>query len=397
MFHPRGAAVGGGRGEGTSVVNARRGCARWVAAVVAAVLAGALPAAPQEYVLGPGDVVEVTVVGEPQLSGLFTIRPDGRITLPLLGDVVAAGQTSRQLAETLAQALRRYVRNPQVSVNLRQPSPRRQFVYLLGQVARPGAYEYLAGWTVAELLAAAGGPTPKAALRRAVILRRDTAIRVDLEALLVKGNPEANVRLEPGDVLIVAEIDERVHVLGEVARPGYQEWRDGDRVLDVITKAGGLTIKAAPERISILRDDGALTVDLLAFLYRGQVDQNVPVRSGDIIFVPETENRVVVLGQVAKPGSYFFRPGDRVTDLLSAAGGPTPRAALSEVGVIRQNGEPPTIITANLVKFFRDGDTKQNVAVKPGDVIYVPDRPDVNWTAVLAAIREMTVLYLLFR
>jgi polysaccharide export outer membrane protein len=364
---------------------------------LALVLAAVPPAGTQEYIVGPGDVLEISFLGEPQLSGLYPVRPDGKITLPMLGEVEVAGQSSRQVADRLAQALRRFLRDPQVTVAVRQSSLRRQFVYVLGQVVRPGAYEYLGGWTLAELLATAGGPTAKAALRRAVILRRNVAIPVDLEQLLVKGNPEANVRLEPGDVVIVSEIDERVHVLGEVARPGYHELRDGDRILDIITKAGGVTIKAAPERISILRDEGPLTVDLISFLQKGRVDQNVPMRNGDIVFVPETENRVVVLGQVVKPGPYFFKAGDRVTDLLSAAGGPTPRASLREVGVIRQNGDKPTVLVANLDRFFRAGDTSQNVALKPGDVVFVPDRPGVTWAEVLEMVRQMTFLYLLFR
>lgn len=365
--------------------------------MLAVMLIGTAPSAgAQEYVIGAGDVLDIIIQGEPELSRSYLVRPDGKIVIPILGEVEAAGLTSKALAERLATQLKQFVRDPQVTVAIRQAA-RRKFVYLLGQVVRPGAYDFLDGWTVAELLATAGGPTDKAALKRAVIMRRDTSIAVDLEKLLVKADPSANIKLEPGDVVIIAVVDDRVHVLGEVGKPGYYELREGDRILDIITKAGGVSLKGAPDRISILRDDGPVTVDLLAFLNKGQVDQNVTVRNGDIVYVPESENRVVVMGQVIKPGPYFFKAGDRVVDLISNAGGPGPKAAMKDVGVIRQNGEKPTVIQVDLEKFLKDGDTSQNVALKPGDVVYVPDRGGVNWPALLTSIREFGLFFLFLR
>lgn len=379
---------------------------RLFALLLVVLLAAGIPwAGAQEYVIGAGDVVDIVVQGEPDLTRSYLVRPDGKITMPLVGEVEAAGLTSKALAEKLATALKRFVRDPQVSVVIRQAA-RRNFVYLLGQVTRPGAYEFLEGWTVAELLATAGGTTEKASLRRAVIMRRDQAIPIDLEQLLVKGNPRANAALQPGDVVIVSGIDDRVHVLGEVGKPGYHELKEGDRILDIVTKAGGVTLKGAPERISILRPEGAVTVDLVALLQKGQVDQNVAMQPGDIVFVPETENRVVVLGAVVKPGSYVFKAGDRVVDVISAAGGPGPKAALSEVGLIRQNGVQPAIQNAstaqtpsvtplNLDRFLKQGDTTQNVALRPGDVIYVPDRREINWGSILNMIQQLGLLLLL--
>lgn len=377
--------------------------------LLAVVFTGTAPSArAQEYVIGAGDVLDIVIQGEPELSRSYLVRPDGKIAMPMLGEVEAAGLTSKALADRLAAQLKPFVRDPQVTVAIRQAA-RRKFVYLLGQVVRPGAYEFLEGWTIAELLASAGGTTEKASLRRAVIMRRNQAISVDLEQLIVKGNPQANAPLEPGDVVIVSAVDDRVHVLGEVAKPGYHELREGDRILDIITKAGGVSLKGAPERISILRPEGALTVDLLGLLQKGQVDQNVLMRTGDIVYVPETENRVIALGAVMKPGSYVFKPGDRVIDLISAAGGPTPKAALSDVGVIRQNGQNgevvptaqsdknPSLTQVNLDKFLKGGDTSQNVTLKPGDVVYVPDRVGINWTVLLSSIREFGLFFLLLR
>lgn len=362
----------------------------------------------QEYVIGAGDVLDIVIEGEPELSRSYLVRPDGKIAMPMLGEVDAAGVTSKVLADRLAAQLKPFVRDPRVTVSIRQAA-RRKFVYLLGQVVRPGAYEFLDGWTVAELIATAGGTTEKASLRRAVIMRRNQALPIDLELLIVKGDPKANVTLEPGDVVIVSTMDDRVHVLGEVSKPGYHELREGDRILDIITKAGGVSLKGAPERISILRPEGAVTVDLIGLLQKGQVDQNVIMRAGDIVYVPETENRVVVLGAVVKPGSYVFKPGERVVDLISAAGGPTQKAALKDVGVIRQNGSEmvptaqaqtdrnPSLTQVDLDKFLKGGDTTQNVALKPGDVVYVPEKGGINWPVLLSYIKEFGLFFLLLR
>lgn len=329
-----------------------------------------------EYAVRAGDILDIVVVGDPDLSRLVTVSQDGSIFLPLIGNVHVVGLTIRQVEDRLTELLKRYLKTPKVIVTFRQASLDRDYVYVLGQVSRPGQYELRRGWTVGELLAMAGGPTTRAALRRAVILRRingTTAIPINLEKLM-NGDVTQNQELKVGDVLVVPEVNDRVLVLGEVARPGYQDLKEGDRVVDMITRAGGPTLKAAPEKISINREGEPIKVNLEAFLRQGDMLQNVEVKAGDVIFVPETDRRVLVMGEVARPGSFVLESNvvSRVLDVVMLAGGPNKGAKLSEVMVVRQNGDKPGGISVNLEAVLKGGSTEQNIIIKPGDLVYVP-------------------------
>jgi protein involved in polysaccharide export with SLBB domain len=369
-------------------------------AVAAVLLLAGVGSSQQDPVIGPGDVLLITVVGEPGLSGSYTVRGDGVLVFPLLGDVPAAGATPKELSSRLAQLLRRYVRDPRVQVSFQHVAPRKLFVYVLGQVARPGQYEYQPGLSLAEVIAQAGGPTLRAALRNCFVIRKNRHIPVDLQALLLRGDANQNVLLEPGDVIVVSQLEDRVHVLGEVARPGVYDLKEGDRLVDVVQKAGWFTPKAGPDRISVIRNDGQqLTLDLVAFLQKGAAEQNIPVLPGDVIYVPETDNRAAVIGEVRKPGSYVVRPGMRVVSLLLDAGGPTEKANLRDVAIVRQVNGKPVVVRANVEQFLREGgEGGLNLEVGPGDVVFVPERAQpFSWQGFFDWLQRLTWFLFLFR
>jgi polysaccharide export outer membrane protein len=244
-----------------------------------------------EYTLGPGDSIEITVLGEPDLTRTVSVRPDGRINLPLIGDVEAAGLTPTQLSERIATALRSYLKNPQVAVSVREFQ--RAFVYLVGQVMRPGAVEIQRGWTVLEVMGVAGGVTPRAAARRTTIIRRGTGqtLNIDLDRLLSKGDRTANVAVEPGDIIMVPTLQTRVLVLGSVRTPGAYDLDDGARLLDALASAGGTADRAGVNNIGVIRSgpDGrpaVTSVDLNRIL-RGDATLNVPLQAEDVVYVPQ--------------------------------------------------------------------------------------------------------------
>lgn len=242
-----------------------------------------------EYQLVPGDTVQITVLGEPDLTRAVTLRPDGRITLPLIGDIVATGLTPTQLAERLTTALKAFLRDPQVSVQV--TGYQRAVVYLVGQFTRPGTVEIQKGWTVMEVLAVAGGVTPRAAVRRATLIRRSTAqtINVDLDRLL-KGDRSADIPVEPGDILMVPSLQNRVLLLGSVSRPGAYDLDEGGRIMDALALAGGTPDRAANKQVGVIRTgpDGkpvVTTVDITK-IFRGDMSQNILLQNADIVYVP---------------------------------------------------------------------------------------------------------------
>ncbi len=167
-------------------------------------------AAAPDYLIGPLDKLEIFVWRAPELSTNVTVRPDGRISTPLVEDMVAAGKTPSKLANDLEGVLREYVRTPEVTVIVSDfSSTYDQQVRVLGEAAQPVALAYQAGMTVLDVMVAVGGLTEFAAGNKAVLIRGQgedrQSYRLRLDDLLRKGNISANVPVLPGDVILIPE------------------------------------------------------------------------------------------------------------------------------------------------------------------------------------------------
>jgi polysaccharide export outer membrane protein len=157
------------------------------------------------YIIGPDDELIVTVWKEPDISRTVPVRPDGKISLPLLNDVQAAGLTPMQLTSQIASRLTKFISVPEVTVIVSKVSPPR--VYVVGEVARAGAYPLMPGMTALEALSSAGGLTPFAKQSKIYVLRKENGKQNQLPLNykeVVKGQrPEQNVALKPGDTIVV--------------------------------------------------------------------------------------------------------------------------------------------------------------------------------------------------
>jgi polysaccharide biosynthesis/export protein len=165
--------------------------------------------APQ-YKLGPGDQINVFVFNHPELSGEFTIRPDGMISTPLVEDIAATGKTSSELARDIEKALAEYVRSPTVNVIVRSfVGSFADQIRVVGQAVQPQVVPYRANMTLLDVMIQVGGLREFAAGNRAQLVRRvdgkEVSTRVRLDDLLNGGDLKANVAMQPGDVIIVPE------------------------------------------------------------------------------------------------------------------------------------------------------------------------------------------------
>jgi polysaccharide export outer membrane protein len=158
-----------------------------------------------DYKIGPQDMLRVDVWKEPDISRIVPVRPDGKITLPLVNDVQAAGLTTTQLAAKIAEGLKKYITSPQVTVGVTEINSRRIFVN--GEVARAGAFPLLPNMTVLQALSSAGGFTQFAREKKIYILRMENGKQVKYpfnykEAVSGK-NVEQNIILQGGDIIVV--------------------------------------------------------------------------------------------------------------------------------------------------------------------------------------------------
>jgi len=185
----------------------------WVASATAAFAddsqAPAQSSVSRDYRIGPGDVLQVFVWRNPELTVTVPVRPDGKISTPLVADMVAVGKTPTQLGKDVESVLGEYVRSPQVSIIVTTPVSTFSQVKVVGQVQRPQSLPYREGMTVMDVLLQVGGLTEFAAGNRAKIMRgetgKQTEIRVKLADLLKKGEVKNNMPVQPGDVIIVPE------------------------------------------------------------------------------------------------------------------------------------------------------------------------------------------------
>jgi len=206
---------------------------------------------------------------------------------------------------------------------------------------------------------------------------------------------------DPQIQVVVIEFHRRLaSVLGQVMRPGVHEIKDGDHVMELIAQAGSFTQMADLKMATITRrgSNQAEPLDLYALFYQGDMSKNVEVKPGDVIYIPEaTTNRFFVLGEVYRPGQYQFKENMTIMDAISNASGPTQRASLKKVTIIRGDPNKPERIEIDMNKVLKEGDLSGVVALKPGDVVYVPETSKPDWNKLSAVVSSLVNTTYLFR
>jgi polysaccharide biosynthesis/export protein len=164
-----------------------------------------MASADANYVIGGQDVLDISVWKEPEVSRVVPVRPDGKISLPLLNDVQAAGLTPGALAQQITESLKKYVTNPQVTVIVTTINSQR--VYLLGEVSRPGAFPMIPGMTVLQAISSGGGFTQYARTGKIYVLRNENGKQVkypfNYKEVINAKKPEQDIPLKAGDTIVV--------------------------------------------------------------------------------------------------------------------------------------------------------------------------------------------------
>jgi len=251
----------------------------------------------QEYRIGPKDLLEISVFGADELSRTVRVSEDGKITLPLLGEVLVDGLTKSEVEKKLGQLLgEKYVQNPQVTVFIREYQSKR--VSVLGAVEKPGPYQLLGRQTLMQIMSEAGGLTRDAG-NEIIIIRQlpdgsSTSLRISIDDLFLKGDAKLNVPMEAGDIVTVP-VDKLVvvYVFGQVKNPGALQVKKSNipTLLQAIAQAGGFTDRASKGGVIIKRKDETgkekeIKVNVRSILKNKVKD--VQLLENDTIYVPES-------------------------------------------------------------------------------------------------------------
>ena len=243
-----------------------------------------------DYVIGDGDTLSVAVWGVPELSVDAIVRPDGKITLPAAGDVVATGLTPAELSESLTKVLDSYVKKPIVTVAVSGITNNR--VYVSGGGVPSRIINLSGRTTLFKLLCSLEG-IENADLQRAYLVRDGERLAVDFYALFTNGDLEQDIKLQPEDILYLPNNEQnKVYVVGAVNEPKYVIYRQGLRILDAVFECGGFSKYAKQSAVLILRktEDGEMrriNVNISDLMEDGDLAQNLELVRGDYVIVKE--------------------------------------------------------------------------------------------------------------
>ncbi|NMA62030.1 MAG: hypothetical protein GX956_09115, partial [Firmicutes bacterium] len=340
----------------------------------------AMPSEANEYLLGVGDVLQISVWGHPELTTEVAIRPDGYLTFPLVGDHWAVDKTARQLSKELQEILAEFVINPQVTVIVSQF--RTLQVQVLGEVLNAGYYQIKAGSRLSDILALAGGPTKAADLEKISITRyafdahgadRSEVFSVNVNEFFRAGTLESNPLIASGDTVFVPTSG-RAMIFGEVREPTSYDLQDGLNILDLLALAGGALESADLERVVITSqtDQGPVERIISVQELLAGKGKAVQIDANDVVFVPKKQ-QVVVLGAVRDSGIYELNGDSYLVDILARAGGVLPTGDASAISITRKQGGSPEILLVNATPSLTGKQGGENPRLHPDDLIFVPE------------------------
>ncbi len=239
-----------------------------------------------DYLIGRGDVLEVSVWGVPEMSRSVTVRPDGKITLPAVGDVLADKTTPANLSEIIATQMKQYIKHPIVTVSVEQIVNNR--VYITGGgISR--VFDMTKQTTLLKLLSEIGDLSG-VDLRRAYLSRNNKQIGADFYSLYYDGEMSRDIELIAEDIIFVPSNRlNLIYVMGAVANPQNIQFYEGMKVMDAILAAGGFTEFAKEGSVFVIdKNKNKNKIDLKKVTRGKDISANVALKPGDYVIVEES-------------------------------------------------------------------------------------------------------------
>lgn len=358
-----------------------------------------LPVGP-DYVLGPGDGLSIDVWGGVSQQLSRTVDREGRVLLPEVGPLLVSGKSLVDAQDAVQRALRTQFRDISADLSLRRLRSVR--VYVVGEVAEPGAYDVSSLSTPLNALFAAGGATPGGSLRRLEHYRGKQLIEeVDAYDLLLHGVREEAQRLENGDSLRVPPAGPTVTVDGMVRRPGEYELRTETNLSEALDLAGGVLPAAALRHIEVQRLEAHQKRIMLSLEVDETSDKQAvraalekfQIRDGDQIHIfpiaPYNASAIYLEGHVLRPGRYSYREGMRLSDLFSSYKDllPEPSTRYAEIIRIAEPDYRPVVVSFDLGQALEHPENSPKL--QPLDTVRVFGRFDLEAAPEFSVLGEV--------
>ena len=332
-------------------------------------------ATPMNYVLGPGDELQVSVYGVQEYNASIPVSVEGKITIDYVGQISVSGMSIEAATQKIKASIARVystVSSGQSQVSVSLSRIRTIKITIVGG-KQPGNYSISSLATVYNALHLAGGPGKNGSYRNIELLRNNKVYKnVDIYKFLVKGDQSDNVSLKDNDVIRIPAYSQRVTIEGEVKRPGIFEMKKGEKFSDLLNFASGFNEFAYTASVNVMQKTGKefKVHDINESEYNSYLPQ-----SGDVFRITKIlnrfENRIKIEGAVFRPDYYSYNEGMRISDLITRAEGLKEDAYTKRARIIRLKTDLTTEIVNVDLAGALSGDLNSDIALKREDIVTV--------------------------
>ncbi|MGE6353862.1 SLBB domain-containing protein [Flavobacterium sp. NPDC079362] len=332
-------------------------------------------ATPMNYILGPGDELQVSVYGVQEYNASIPVSVEGKITIDYVGQILVSGMSIEAATQKIKASIARVystVSSGQSQVSVSLSRIRTIKITIVGG-KQPGNYSISSLATVYNALHLAGGPGKNGSYRNIELIRNNKVYKnVDIYKFLVKGDQSDNVSLKDNDVIRIPAYSQRVTVEGEVKRPGIFEMKKGEKFSDLLNFASGFNEFAYTASVNVMQKTGKefKVHDINESEYNTYLPQ-----SGDVFRVTKIlnrfENRIKIEGAVFRPDYYSYSEGMRISDLITRAEGLKEDAYTKRARIIRLKTDLTTEIVNVDLSAALSGDLSADLELKREDIVTV--------------------------
>ena len=333
---------------------------------------------PADYVVGPGDRLEVQLVGNTKARYSLTVNRDGNISFPELGPIAVSGMRFEAARARIQERVSEQMIGTQASVSMSDLRTIRVFV--VGEVEQPGSYTVGGLAAISNALLASGGVKPIGSLRDIQLKRNGRLLtRLDLYDLLLNGDASNDARLQTGDVIFIPPVGVTVGISGEVRRPAIYELKGESTAGELVRLAGGLTPDADPALTRLERVDGRRERVMVDVDLASEQGRAMRLYSGDVLRVERVKstyaNSIEVTGHVLRPSVVQYRAGLRLTDVIRSVAELKPNADQRYVLIRREQigTRRIQVVSADLAAAWQAPDSDADPLLAPRDRISVFD------------------------
>lgn len=350
--------------------------------------------APENYLVGPGDKINIQLIGKENQEYLLEVSRGSTLSFPKIGAISVSGLTFDELKSNLNRRIKRQYLGVDAFITLGEL--RSIQVFVLGEVNKPGSYSVDGLSTMTNALLNGGGITNIGSLRSVELKRAGKLVgTLDLYDLLLKGDTSRDLRLRPGDVVHVPTIKKTISISGEVRRPGIYELKNEKKLKQVLKLAGGLLPTALKNNIKLERVIGS-EKKLIDINLAQKDSTSIEIESGDVLLIETVldrkENVVYLEGEVLASGGYQWKPDMQLLDVIKSMRNLKPNAD-SEYVIIKRYLPPEyelSVLTSNLRKAFANPKGHSNIYLQPRDEVSVLSLNDKRILEVKPIVKRLS-------